>query len=93
MTKGCAMTNHTIIAMETPTGQNDSIVEVFKTNVPDEGAAVKLLDILRACFPDSRINFDLADCDKVLRVETPYPTGKNILEMVTAHGYRCEELE
>ena len=49
------------------------IIEVFRTNVGERSQAQKLIDLLLKHFPGSRINFDLDDCDKVLRVE-----GRNI---------------
>lgn len=44
------------------------MVEVFKTNVNDEGAANSLLDKIHNTFDDHKANFDLQDCDKILRV-------------------------
>jgi hypothetical protein len=44
------------------------MVEVFKTNVNDEGAANSLLDKIHNTFGDHKANFDLQDCDKILRV-------------------------
>jgi hypothetical protein len=79
--------------METQKMQPAKIVEVFKTNVPDAFIAEKLLAVLRHCFPGSRINFDLTDCDKVLRVETSRPSGEKIKQIVRENGYRCEELQ
>jgi hypothetical protein len=45
------------------------MIEVFKTNVEEAVQAEKLVDILLDHFPDNKINFDLHDCDKILRVE------------------------
>ncbi len=46
-----------------------SAVEVFKTNVEKKSQSKMLLGVLHETFPSLKINFDLSDCDKVLRVE------------------------
>ena len=43
----------------------------FKTNVQECELAHQLTQKLLLCFPHSKINFDLHDCDKILRVEGP----------------------
>ena len=45
------------------------MVEAFKTNVQKKIQSNMLLCILSEAFPLYKINFDLSDCDKVLRVE------------------------
>ena len=45
------------------------MIEVFKTNVQHSEQTKLLLKILLQQFPQHKINFDLDDCDKILRVE------------------------
>ena len=45
------------------------MVEVFKTNVQKKTQSKTLICILSEAFPSLKINFDLSDADKVLRVE------------------------
>lgn len=45
------------------------MIEVFKTNVQNREEAKALIERLIHYFPDSRINLDLEDCDKVLRIQ------------------------
>jgi hypothetical protein len=45
------------------------MVEVFKTNVEETAQGVKIVDLLLEHFPNNKINFDLHNCDKMLRVE------------------------
>ena len=45
------------------------VVEVFKTNVSTISDANIVMKNLRMHFPSFRINFDLNDCDRILRVE------------------------
>ncbi|MEO6685404.1 MAG: hypothetical protein ABIN24_05540 [Dyadobacter sp.] len=44
------------------------MIEVFKTNVADREVANMLLDQIHLTFIGYRANFDLEDCDKILRV-------------------------
>lgn len=46
------------------------MVEVFITNVSAPKDAEALLIRFKTNYPDCRINFDLEDCDHVLRVES-----------------------
>ena len=45
------------------------MVEVFKTNVKDQAVADKLVDQIHKTFIDYKANFDLQDCDNILRVK------------------------
>jgi hypothetical protein len=46
------------------------MVEIFKTSIGSRQAAVVILHSLQHAFPDYKMNFDLDDCDKILRVES-----------------------
>ncbi len=45
------------------------MVEVFRTNVGGEAKASMVLDQIHRAFADYKANFDLEDCDKILRVK------------------------
>ena len=49
------------------------MVEVSKINVQYPGRIKKLVSLLISCLPGSKVNFDLDDCGKILKVE-----GNNI---------------
>ena len=70
------------------------MVEIFKTNVEFIEQSIFISAQLLKQFPNLRINFDLDDCDKILRVETG--TGKtkieSIINILTVHGFECENL-
>lgn len=70
------------------------IVEVFKTNVEDHLAAGHIIFALQQTFPCCTINFDLADCDKILRIESQQePIAESeIQSLVAGLGYYCERL-
>ncbi len=69
------------------------MVAVFKTNVTEESQGQPVLAVLQQRFPSFKINFDLEDCDKILRVEAPKMNPSQIIEVLHAEGYRCEILE
>ncbi len=69
------------------------VVEVYKTNVQEISQANRLLALLHQHFPGSKINFDLEDCDKILRVEGKDFVPVKIKKLVEAHGFYCWDLE
>jgi hypothetical protein len=69
------------------------MIEVFKTNVADALAAADMLQQLQQYFPKSRINFDLHDCDKILRVEGQDFVPGTIIELLQENGFACSILE
>lgn len=69
------------------------MVEVFKTNVRQRRQAKMLLGLMARQFPMLKINFDLEDCDKILRVEGESISHEKITTLVTGSGYQCEILQ
>lgn len=69
------------------------MVEVFKTNVQKKAQSKMILSILSEAFPSFKINFDLSDCDKVLRVEGEDMEASRIIVLVKEYGFKCEILE
>ena len=69
------------------------MVEVFKTNVRSIRKAKLVIQKLAEEFPAHKINFDLNDCDKILRVQGKNILQEKIINVVTALNYRCEILE
>jgi hypothetical protein len=72
---------------------NYRMIEVFKTNVQKRAQSKMLLSLLSDTFPSFKINFDLADCDKILRVEGENIEPMRIISMVNENGFECEVLE
>jgi hypothetical protein len=68
------------------------VVEVFKTNVGSIAESVLLLDQLHACFPSFKINFDLEDCDRILRIEGTDICIKTVSGILSSHNFTCEVL-
>lgn len=67
-------------------------VEIFKTNVTDHHNAVQVLLHLQPAFPGKMFNFDLEDCDCILRVEGTAIDISQILKAVHELGYSCEPI-
>ena len=68
-------------------------VEVFKTDVEDEVNAREIIQTLVRRFPGSRVNFDLQDCDRVLRVEGIDLCSESIIVLMNESGFSCTILE
>jgi hypothetical protein len=69
------------------------MVEAFKTNVQKKAQSKILLCILSEAFSSFKINFDLSDCDKVLRVEGDNMEALRIMILVREYGFKCEILD
>ncbi len=70
------------------------MIEVFKTNVKERGHAKILVDKIHKTFEGHEVNFDLEDCDKILRIKS---TSGNIqaskfICLLNDHGFHAEVL-
>ncbi|SHN22903.1 hypothetical protein SAMN04488057_11229 [Cyclobacterium lianum] len=74
--------------------QKHQMVEVFKTNVSHPKNAKSLVEIIHRQFPAYRANFDLEDCDNILRVECAgkLPHAPYIIETLQRTGFHAEVL-
>ncbi len=68
------------------------MVEVFKTNVKEEEQSKLLIEELLCHFPNSKINFDLDDCDKILRIEAEEIPPQAIIDLLNKKSYDAEIL-
>lgn len=70
------------------------MVEVFKTNVNKRHQASMLLDAIHKAFGNHKANFDLDDCDRILRVQCDNGTlcAKSLINFLNELGYRAEVL-
>ncbi len=71
------------------------MIEVLKTNVKDRNQAKRLIDQIHKTFLDYHANFDLEDCDRILRVKsTTASIQVNLLiNLLKANGVESEILE
>lgn len=65
---------------------------IFKTNVYDIMQAEQVIALLNQHFPAFMINFDLHDCDKILRVKGESIPVNEIVDIVSANGFGCSVL-
>jgi len=68
------------------------MIEVFKTNVQEVEQSNMIVEKLLEHFPNSLINFDLEDCDKILRIHAAAISNHKIIDLMNSFGYQCEEL-
>ncbi|HTE27561.1 hypothetical protein [Flavitalea sp.] len=69
------------------------MVEVFKTTVCDSYYAKLLLRKIHARFPVYQANFDLSDCDHILRIKSPGSIDVyHVLLIIRSFGYQAEVL-
>ncbi|MDR3679118.1 MAG: hypothetical protein P4L41_04060 [Flavipsychrobacter sp.] len=65
------------------------MIEVFKTNVDAHEHACMLVERIHASFAGYRANFDLEDCDRILRVlcNTEAICPHKIIDTLQQYGY------
>lgn len=68
------------------------MIYIFKTSVQREEDIRQLKPYLDSIQPWAKWNFDLEDCDKILRVDTPLTDAKRIIRVLQINGFICEEL-
>ena len=68
------------------------MIEVFKTNVNEDEQSTWLVQKLLYYYPQWRINFDLEDCDNILRIEGDNISIEKIRRLLNSYGYECEAL-
>jgi hypothetical protein len=76
-----------------PSPMQPTCVEVFRTNIPSAEVAAKVVNMLQTLFQRYRINVDLDDCDKVLRIEGNNINTPEVIDAVCRLGYTCQVLE
>lgn len=69
-------------------------VEVFKTNITQSSDANNVVESLLQILPECKINFDLHDCDNILRIESLKKLHiAEIKEHLDKIGFRAELLD
>lgn len=70
------------------------MVEVFQTNVRSKKDAQLLIKSIAGGMPSCKINIDLDDCDKVLRIESCNTINcSQVIEAVKQNGFQIQVLE
>ena len=69
------------------------MIEVFKTNVENYDQAIMLLDNIHQTFAGYHANFDLQDCDKILRVKSnSLVEADGLINFLKDFGFHAEIL-
>ena len=68
------------------------MIEVFKTNVNSNAHSAILIKTLKQLDAKLDIHFDLADCDKILRVEGEKIDPPKIIQALQKQGFWSEVL-
>lgn len=69
------------------------MIEVFRTDIAEAVEAAKMVALLQSAFPGTRVNIDLQDCDKVLRLEGTGLLVPAVIRLVEEQGFQCSVLE
>jgi len=69
------------------------MVEVFKTDVRNTREAKIIVQKIAQEFPTHKINFDLSDCDRILRIQGNNILERKVISIVTSLNRKCEILE
>jgi hypothetical protein len=68
------------------------MIEIFKTNVQEEQIANSIIEQLLEHFSEAKINFDLEDCDKILRIESEIIDTPKVIQLLNENEFQCETL-
>ncbi|WP_432672686.1 hypothetical protein [Flavobacterium sp. SM2513] len=70
------------------------MIEIYKTNISRKKEARQVAKQFKKSFPNCRIDFDLEDCDRILRIDTFNEALNNtaVLQLVLECGFYIEVL-
>ncbi|MUH35256.1 hypothetical protein D9O36_05335 [Zobellia amurskyensis] len=69
------------------------MILVFKTSVQTKTQIKRLKPHLDNLLSESTWNFDLEDCDNILRIESKNTLETTVIELLKNQNFDCEELE
>lgn len=69
------------------------MIYIFKTSVKTKSEVKKLKPHINNILPNERWNFDLEDCDRILRIDSEETIVLKIKDLLDIHNFNCEELE
>lgn len=65
------------------------MVEVFKTNVKSRKLASEITDMLKSQCGFRHVNFDLADRDRILRIESNEVVTDRVIGLLQTKNVKC----
>jgi len=69
------------------------MIYVFRTSVKTKTQAKGIKPHIDKILPNAKWNFDLEDCDKILRIDSKENIALPIINVLKKHNFDCEELE
>ena len=69
------------------------MIFVFKTSVETKLQVQQLQPHIDTLVPNAAWNFDLQDCDKILRIDSEENIVQTIIHLLKMNNFFCEELE
>jgi len=69
------------------------MVYVFKTSVKRKKSVRRISSVLDELLPGAKWNFDLEDCDRILRVESKTDMTAAVIKALNGLGFDCQELQ
>ena len=70
-----------------------SRIYVFKTSVQTKKSLRRVSNFLDQLLPGVKWNFDLTDCDSILRIESKTNMASVVIEGLNGLGFDCQELQ
>lgn len=68
------------------------MIHVFKTTVKNKAQINRLKLKLNKLLSSSEWNFDLEDCDKILRFDSEEDVCQSVIDLLKDHNFECIEL-
>ena len=70
------------------------MIEVFKTDVREPRSALLIIQLLQTVFSGYEVNFDLEDCDHILRIKSTQPAiqSRAVIDLLRNLGIHAEVL-
>lgn len=69
------------------------MIYVFKTSVRNQKHIRQLSPFLNNLLQGAKWNFDLADCDHILRIDSEENMVQPVISLLADYRFSCEELE
>jgi hypothetical protein len=68
------------------------MIEIFKTNIKEASDTNVIIQKLLEHLQLSKIDFDLEDCDKILRIESKFIDIPKVIQLLNENEFQCEIL-
>lgn len=69
------------------------MISVFKTTISTKEKAKYATPTIDKITEIQNWNFDIEDCDHILRIESKKPISKTVINELKKIGFKCVELE